>query len=162
MSQFLSVHFKMVSMRSEKPIIMRSISSLQLKFPQRCLWNQTNVRLIDDGPLSSFQGRSSSASSFHTSLLETIDVVMSLAWPQCLKLLNTSRIFGREDQTASTGLRHPSSKHSHGWLRRRSHKTVSQRTVFLWCSNGSNFVTNNSNYIRRFFYNWPRCLRQYK
>ena len=35
------------------------------KFPQRCLWNGSSVRLIDDGPLSSFQGRSSSASSFH-------------------------------------------------------------------------------------------------
>ena len=36
------------------------------------------VRLIDNGPLSSFQGRSSSASSFHASLLQAIDVVMSL------------------------------------------------------------------------------------
>ena len=31
------------------------------KFPQRCLWNVSNVRLVDDGHLSSFQGRSSSA-----------------------------------------------------------------------------------------------------
>ena len=30
--------------------------------------NSANVRLIDDGPLLSFQGRSSSASSFHASL----------------------------------------------------------------------------------------------
>ena len=30
--------------------------------------NSFNVRLIDDDPLSSFQGRSSSASSFHASL----------------------------------------------------------------------------------------------
>ena len=37
------------------------------KFPQCCLWNGSNVRLTDDGPLSSFQGRSSSASSFHAS-----------------------------------------------------------------------------------------------
>ena len=44
---------------------MRSTPSL--KFPQRCLWSSSNVRRIDDGPLSSFQGRSSSASSFHTS-----------------------------------------------------------------------------------------------
>ena len=40
---------------------------------------RSNVRLIDDGPLSSFQGRSSSASSFHASLLQAIDGVMSLA-----------------------------------------------------------------------------------
>ena len=34
----------------------------------RCgLWNGPNVRPTDDGPLSSFQGRSSSASSFHAS-----------------------------------------------------------------------------------------------
>ena len=38
-----------------------------------------SVRLIDDGPLSSFQGRSSSASTFHDSLLQAIDGVMSLA-----------------------------------------------------------------------------------
>ena len=31
------------------------------KFPQCCLWNGSNVHLIDDGPLWSFQGRSSSA-----------------------------------------------------------------------------------------------------
>ena len=37
------------------------------KFPQRHLWNGSIVRLNDDGPLSSFQGRSSSASSFDTS-----------------------------------------------------------------------------------------------
>ena len=49
------------------------------RFPQRCLWNSSNVRLIDDGPLSSFQERSSSASSFHASLLQAIDGVMSTA-----------------------------------------------------------------------------------
>ena len=35
--------------------------------------------VIDDGPLSSFQGRSSSASSFHACLLQTVDGVISLA-----------------------------------------------------------------------------------
>ena len=38
------------------------------------------IRLMDDGPLSSFQGRSSSASSFNASLLQAIDGVMSLAF----------------------------------------------------------------------------------
>ena len=37
------------------------------KFPHHCLWNGSYVRLIDDGPLSSFQGRSSSTSSWHSS-----------------------------------------------------------------------------------------------
>ena len=48
-------------------------------FPQRCLCNSSKVRLIDDGPLSSFKGRLSSAYSFHTSLLQAIEGVMSLA-----------------------------------------------------------------------------------
>ena len=42
------------------------------KFPQRCLWNGSNVRLTDDGPLSPFQGRSSSTFSFHAYLIPTI------------------------------------------------------------------------------------------
>ena len=44
------------------------------KFPC-CLWNSSNVRL--NGPPSSFPGRSSRA--FHTSLLQAINGVMSLA-----------------------------------------------------------------------------------
>ena len=35
------------------------------KFPQRCLWNDSNVRLSDNDPLLSFQWRSSSTSSSH-------------------------------------------------------------------------------------------------
>ena len=47
--------FKMVSLPSEKPIYV--LHSVSQKFPQRCLWNSSNVRLIDDGPLSSpFKG----------------------------------------------------------------------------------------------------------
>ena len=48
------------------------------KVSQRCLSNSSNVRLNDDGPLSSFQGRSSSASHFHASLLQAVDGVMPL------------------------------------------------------------------------------------
>ena len=44
------------------------------KFPQRCLWNGSNVRLIDDGPLSSFQGRRL-ALSLSTPLFSTRSVV---------------------------------------------------------------------------------------
>ena len=57
-----SVQFKMVSMSSKKDIITRSTPSLRR--------SRSNVGLIDNGPLSSFQGRSSSASSFHASLLQ--------------------------------------------------------------------------------------------
>ena len=49
------------------------------KFPERCLWNGSTVRLTDDDPLSSFQGRSSSASSFNASFLQATNGVMSLA-----------------------------------------------------------------------------------
>ena len=55
------------------------LSTASQKFPQRYLGNGSNVRLIDDGSLSSFQGRSSVASSFHASLLQATDGVMSLA-----------------------------------------------------------------------------------
>ena len=55
------------------------IRALSQKFPQRRLSNGSNVRLIDDGPLASFQGRSSGASSSNASLLQAIDGVMSLA-----------------------------------------------------------------------------------
>ena len=48
-------------------------------FPQRCLSNSSSVCLTDDGPLSSFQGRSSTASSFHASLFQAIDSVVLLA-----------------------------------------------------------------------------------
>ena len=56
-----------------------ALHPLSQKFPQRCLWYASNVRLSDDDPFSSFQGRSFSASSFHASLLQAIDGVMSLA-----------------------------------------------------------------------------------
>ena len=58
-----------------------------------------------------------------------------------------------------TGGRHPSSGQCRNWLRRRSPETV-RLTVFPWCSNSSKFVTDNSDYVRRFFYNRPHCLRQ--
>ena len=49
------------------------------KFPQRCIWNVSNIRLIDDGPLSSYLGGSFSASYFNASLLQAISGVVSLA-----------------------------------------------------------------------------------
>ena len=39
-----------------------ALNPISQKFSQCCLWNGSYVRLTDDGPLSSFQGRSSSAS----------------------------------------------------------------------------------------------------
>ena len=37
-----------------------------------------------------------------------------------------------------------------------------QLTVFRWCSDGSKFVTDNSDHIRRSCYNRRYCLRQLK
>ena len=37
-----------------------------------------------------------------------------------------------------------------------------QGFFFFFSSNSSKFVTNNSDCIRRLFYNWPCCLRQHK
>ena len=71
-------------------------------FPQRCLWNGSNVRLTDDGPLSSFQGRSSSASSFNASLLEVIDGMMSLA--SCPQVVSqASQHFRPSEKQATCG-----------------------------------------------------------
>ena len=50
----------MVSVRSGKPICAPPVSQ---KSPQRCLSNSFNACVTDDGPLSAFQGRSSSVSS---------------------------------------------------------------------------------------------------
>ena len=44
----------------KSPYALHPISQ---KFPQHRLWNDSSVWLIDDGPLSSFQGRLSSISS---------------------------------------------------------------------------------------------------
>ena len=53
---------------------MRSIPSLILiSFPDAAF---ETVRLTDDGSLSSFEGRSPSASSFHASLLQAINGVI--------------------------------------------------------------------------------------
>ena len=84
-----SVSFKMVFVHLEKQVCAPPIFQ---KFPQCCLWNSSSVCLIDNGLLLSFEGKLLSSSSFYTSLLQTVDGVMSLALcPQCLKLLkNTS------------------------------------------------------------------------
>ena len=74
---FCSVHFKMTSMHWETPI--RAPHRLLEVSTICCLSNSFNVSLTDDVSLSSFQGISSSASSFHPSLLQAIDGVMSLA-----------------------------------------------------------------------------------
>ena len=70
MQQFTSVHFKLVSMCSTPSL--RS-------FPSVAFETVPMFILTDDGPLSSFQGTLYSASSFHASLLQAVDGVMSLA-----------------------------------------------------------------------------------
>ena len=67
----------MVSVRWEKPICASPrLSEVSLTLPlKRCQYSS----MIKDGLVSSFEGRSSSASSFHASLPQAIDGVMSLA-----------------------------------------------------------------------------------
>ena len=66
-------------MRSEKPICAPPrLSEVSPALPLK----QFHVRLSDDGSLPRpFKGRSSSASSFHASLLQAIDGVMALICP---------------------------------------------------------------------------------
>ena len=80
MQQFTSVHFKLVSVCSTPSL--RS-------FPSVAFETVPMFILTDDGPLLSFQGTLYSASSFHASLLQAVDGVMSLAlcFFQCLHLL---------------------------------------------------------------------------
>ena len=56
---------------------MRSIPSVRIS-PNVAFEKVQMFVLTDDGPVSSFGGRSSSATSFHASLLRMIDGVMSL------------------------------------------------------------------------------------
>ena len=73
-----SVQFKMLSMRSEKPIC--APTRVSEVFPNVAFERvPANVRLTDSGPLSSCQGRSSNDSSVHASLLQAIDGVTYLA-----------------------------------------------------------------------------------
>ena len=71
--------------------------------PIICLTDDETVpvaRLIDYGPLSSFQGRSFSASSFHASLLQVIDGVMSLAL--CPQVVSQAPQHFRSSETQAT------------------------------------------------------------
>ena len=65
----------MGSLRSGKP----TCAPPRLSEVSPTLLNSSYVRLIDNGPLSSFQRRSSSVSPFYASFLQAIDGVMSLA-----------------------------------------------------------------------------------
>ena len=85
-----TVQFKVVSM------------CFSQKFLQCCLWNSSSL-LIDDGPLSSFPGRLSSTSSFHTSLLQAVNGAISLAL--CPQIISQAPQHFRssEMQTTSDG-----------------------------------------------------------
>ena len=87
MMVFISFQFKMVSVHSEKPI------------PQCFIWNSSSVCLIDNGPLSPFQGKLSSASSFCTLYFQVIEGVMFLAlYPQLRSPRHQPRAQSQEHQ----------------------------------------------------------------
>ena len=69
-------------------------------FPQRCLWQGSSVHVTDDGLLSSFRARSSSASLFHASLLQAIGGVMSLVL--CPQLASQAPQHFRSSQKQAT------------------------------------------------------------
>ena len=58
-------------------VLCTPLHSTSLKFPQHCLSDGSNVHLLDDASLLSFQGGLSSTSSFHASILQVTDGVMS-------------------------------------------------------------------------------------
>ena len=84
---------------------MRSIPSLS-SFPNAAFETSSNVRLTDGDPLSSFQGRSSSASSFHASLLQAIDSEMFLAL--CPHVVSQAPQHFRSSETQYSTFRQPS------------------------------------------------------
>ena len=81
----------------KSPYAFHSVSQ---RFPQRCLWNGSNVRLIDDSPLSSFPITASSAFSFHHNVLHAIDGLISL--PLCPQVVSQAPQHFRSSTTQAT------------------------------------------------------------
>ena len=73
---------------------------LSKRFSRSCLRNSSNFRLIDAGPLSSFSKRSSSAPSFHASLLQVVDGDLSL--PLCPQVVSQTLQHFRSSETPTT------------------------------------------------------------
>ena len=116
------------------------------KFPQRRYWSvPTFVWLRDNVPLSSFQGRLSSASSFHASLIQVVDGVMSLAL--CPQVESTLQALAYDIFPSTTAV----FIYAIGSRKLSANEQffVVVCFVFCWCSNSSKFVINNSDYIRR-------------
>ena len=96
-------------LRALKCLYMRSTPSLR-SF-SNAVFETVPVSMGDDGPHLSFQGRSSSTSSFHASLLQATDGVMPLALcPQVLSTATCDGCFTR----LSTCCHFPSQRHVQG------------------------------------------------
>ena len=78
LSTFPSFQFKMVSKCSEK--LITHFAPSPSSFPNVAMETLPTVRLTDNGPPSSFQGKVLNASSFHASLLQAIDGAMWCPW----------------------------------------------------------------------------------
>ena len=84
-------------MRSKKPICAPpSLSEISPTLPLKRFQCSSD----EDGPLSSFQGRSSNASSFNASLLQAIDGVMSLAL--CAQVVSQASQYFRSSMKQAT------------------------------------------------------------
>ena len=73
-----------------------ALHSVSRKFPQRPLWNSSNVRLTEDGPFVSFQRRSSTASSVHASLLQAMICVVYPLRALIRQNINSSSVHARD------------------------------------------------------------------
>ena len=84
------------------------------KFLQRVAFETVPMSMGDDGPRSSFQGRSSSTSSFHASLLQATDGVMLLALcPQVLSTATCDGCFARQSACSVISLHSSMSRAAH-------------------------------------------------
>ena len=96
--QFISFSSRWYLCARKSPYALHPVSR---EFSYSCLWNGCNVRLTDDSPLSSCQGRSFSASSLNASLLQAISGVMVLALCQQVLSQASQHFISSEKQATS-------------------------------------------------------------
>ena len=105
-AQFSSAQFSSVQDRIYalgKAHMRSPTPSLRRFFPNAAFETVSMFVLIDDGPLSSFKGRSSSASSFHASLLQAIDRWCDVLWVCTQVVSQAPQHFRSSEKQATSG-----------------------------------------------------------
>ena len=105
----------------------------------------------------------------NTLLMETSDTAWKAQYLGCMSHLCWIHHTETTERGSSMTAQDPNSKHwfTTSFLQPLHHLITPyvsencQLTLFRWCSNGTKFATDNSNYIRHFFHNYPCCLRQH-